>query len=240
MTIDFISDLHLSPAEPASTDAFLGYLAHQAREADALWILGDLFEYWAGDDDVDGPFNTAIADALQAFVTAGVPTKLIVGNRDFLLGEAFTHRTGVEIVAEPVNIVLGEQQCVLLHGDVLCTDDHAYQQFRSMVRNPAWQARFLAQPLAVRHEIAEDLRAKSEMSKQGKALEIMDVNADAVAQAFRDSSASLMIHGHTHRPARHELNVDGATCVRHVLPDWHGHASGLRWDGKKLQSFGSP
>ncbi|MDB5815292.1 MAG: UDP-2,3-diacylglucosamine diphosphatase [Rhodocyclales bacterium] len=240
MTIDFISDLHLSPAEPASTDAFLGYLVHQAREADALWILGDLFEYWAGDDDVDGPFNTAIADALQAFVTAGVPTKLIVGNRDFLLGEAFTHRTGVEIVAEPVNIVLGEQQCLLLHGDVLCTDDHAYQQFRSMVRNPAWQARFLAQPLAVRHEIAEDLRAKSEMSKQGKALEIMDVNADAVAQAFRDSSASLMIHGHTHRPARHALNIDGTTCIRHVLPDWHGHACGLRWDGKKLQSFGSP
>jgi UDP-2,3-diacylglucosamine hydrolase len=239
MTTYFISDLHLNPAEPATTDAFLAFLAGPARDADALWILGDLFEYWAGDDDLGGAFNARIAEALHELTSSGVTTKLIVGNRDFLLGDDFAQRTGVEIVGEPMRIVLGDKHCVLLHGDVLCTDDVAYQQFRQMVRNPAWQAQFLAQPLAVRHKIAEELRAKSEMSKQDKALEIMDVNAEAVEDSFRRTGASLMIHGHTHRPATHELNVDGVACVRHVLPDWHGHACGLRWDGRQLQRFGS-
>jgi len=239
MTTYFISDLHLNPAEPATTDAFLAFLAGPARDADALWILGDLFEYWAGDDDLGGAFNARIAEALHELTSSGVTTKLIVGNRDFLLGDDFAQRTGVEIVGEPMRIVLGDKHCVLLHGDVLCMDDVAYQQFRQMVRNPAWQAQFLAQPLAVRHKIAEELRAKSEMSKQDKALEIMDVNAEAVEDSFRRTGASLMIHGHTHRPATHELNVDGVACVRHVLPDWHGHACGLRWDGRQLQRFGS-
>jgi UDP-2,3-diacylglucosamine hydrolase len=237
MTINFISDLHLNPAEPATAQAFLDFLAGPARDADALWILGDLFEYWAGDDDLGGTFNSDIAEALHGLVSSGVTTKLIVGNRDFLLGPRFTHETGVEIVGEPLYLSLGDKQCVLLHGDALCTDDVAYQQFRQMVRNPAWQAQFLAQSLAVRHKIAADLRAKSEMSKQDKALEIMDVNVDAVAQVFRDSGASMMIHGHTHRPAKHELNVDGATCLRYVLPDWHGNACGIRWNGKTLQTF---
>ncbi|MDB5800986.1 MAG: lpxH [Rhodocyclales bacterium] len=239
MTINFISDLHLNPDEPATTEAFLGFLAGAAREADALWILGDLFEYWAGDDDLASPFNAGIAGALRELVSSGVTTKLIVGNRDFLLGKTFSQETGVDIVSEPIRLMLGDRQCVLLHGDALCTDDVAYQQFRLMVRNPAWQAKFLAQPLAVRHQIAADLRAKSEMSKQGKALEIMDVNADAVTRAFRDSGASLMIHGHTHRPAMHKLAVDGGTSQRYVLPDWHGHACGIQWDGKALRNFGS-
>jgi UDP-2,3-diacylglucosamine hydrolase len=236
--IHFISDLHLSPTEPQTVDAFFDFLAGPARNAESLWILGDLFEYWAGDDDLGGAFNARIADALHATVTAGVTTKLIVGNRDFLLGRGFTEKSGVDIVSEPISLRLGKEQCVLLHGDALCTDDVAYQQFRLMVRNPAWQAQFLAQPLPVRHKIAEDLRAKSEESKQGKTMEIMDVNTDAVAQAFRDSAASLMIHGHTHRPANHELHVDGIARRRYVLPDWHGRACGLSWDGKSLTSFG--
>jgi len=238
MMIHFISDLHLNPAEPATTDAFLGFLAGPARDAETLWILGDLFEYWAGDDDLASPFNAGIADALHDLVAKGVSARLIVGNRDFLLGKTFTQRSGVEIVSEPICISFGNQSCVLLHGDALCTDDVAYQQFRLMVRNPAWQAQFLAQPLLARHRIAEDLRAKSEVSKQGKTPEIMDVNADAVAQAFRDSGTNLMIHGHTHRPATHSLNVDGVARQRYVLPDWHGRASGLTWNGKELIRFG--
>jgi len=236
--IHFVSDLHLNPAEPQTVDAFFGFLAGPARDAEALWILGDLFEYWAGDDDLGSPFNAGIADALRAIVSAGVTTRLIVGNRDFLLSDGFTQQSGVMIISEPVNIALGEQQCVLLHGDALCTDDIAYQQFRLMVRNPAWQAQFLAQSLPVRHKIAEDLRAKSEVSKQGKTMEIMDVNADTVAQIFRDNDAAVMIHGHTHRPAKHELSVDGVTRQRHVLPDWHGRACGLVWNGKSLSPFG--
>lgn len=236
--IHFISDLHLNPAEPATVQAFLGFLAGPAREAGTLWILGDLFEYWAGDDDLDAPFNAQIADALKALSAAGVAAKLIVGNRDFLLGDAFAERTGVDVVAEPYTITLGEQRCVLLHGDVLCTDDVAYQQFRVMVRNPAWQTQFLAQPLPARHKIAENMRARSETSKQDKSMDIMDVNAESVEETFRSSRASLMIHGHTHRPAVHTLNVDSAQRQRFVLPDWHGRACGLTWDGRSLKPFG--
>ncbi|GAB4057216.1 UDP-2,3-diacylglucosamine diphosphatase [Uliginosibacterium sediminicola] len=235
--IHFISDLHLHPSRPATTSAFLSFLASRARQADTLWILGDLFEYWAGDDDLPEPFNRQIADALRAASAAGLAIKLIVGNRDFLLASAFARNTGIELIGEPHCITLGTQTAVLLHGDVLCSDDVAYLQFRAMVRNPAWQAQFLAQPLPVRHKIAEDLRAKSEMSKQGKTAEIMDVHPDAVAQAFRDSGASLMIHGHTHRPASHTIDVDGQTRIRHVLPDWQDQACGLRWDGSTLSSF---
>jgi UDP-2,3-diacylglucosamine hydrolase len=236
--IHFISDLHLNPAEPATVEAFLGFLAGTARQADGLWILGDLFEYWAGDDDLEAPFNAGIADALRALTLDGVTTHLIRGNRDFLLGSAFAERTGAVMVAEPHTVMLGAQRCVLMHGDALCSDDVAYQQFRSMVREPEWQAQFLAQPLAVRHRIAADLRAKSEVSKQGKAMDIMDVNQGAVIETFARSAAALMIHGHTHRPARHLLEVDGRTCQRFVLPDWHGRACGLSWDGEQLRPFG--
>jgi len=236
--IHFISDLHLSPETPATTEAFLAFLSGEARKGQALWILGDLFEYWTGDDDLGDPFNARIADALAALTASGVQTRLIVGNRDFLLGAAFSERTGAAIVSETHALQLGDTSAILLHGDSLCTDDLAYQQFRSMVRNPAWQAQFRAQPLEVRHKIAADLRAKSEMAKQDKAMDIMDVNAAAVEQAFRDSGARLMIHGHTHRPATHALKVDGQARTRAVLPDWHGQACGLRWDGLALSRFG--
>jgi UDP-2,3-diacylglucosamine hydrolase len=235
--IHFISDLHLHPSRPATTSAFLSFLAARSQQADTLWILGDLFEYWAGDDDLPEPFNRQIADALRTASAAGLAIKLIVGNRDFLLASDFARDTGIEIIGEPHCITLGDKRAVLLHGDVLCSDDVAYLQFRAMVRNPAWQAQFLAQPLPVRHKIAEDLRAKSEMSKQGKTAEIMDVHPDAVAQAFRDSGAQVMIHGHTHRPASHDLQVDGLPRQRFVLPDWHAQACGLRWDGETLSAF---
>lgn len=234
--IRFISDLHLNPAEPATTDAFLRFLDGPARECETLWILGDLFEYWAGDDDLENPFNAQMADALRAVADSGVDIRVIVGNRDFLLGPVFAERAGVSIVAEPYPIELGGTSAILMHGDSLCTDDLPYMQFRAMVRNPAWQAQFLAQPLAVRRKIAEDLRAKSEMAKQEKDVGIMDVNVGAVERAFHDSGAAVLIHGHTHRPARHELNVDGRACQRWVLADWHGKAQWLEWNGSALSA----
>ncbi|MFA9441476.1 UDP-2,3-diacylglucosamine diphosphatase [Uliginosibacterium sp. sgz301328] len=234
--IRFISDLHLNPAEPATTDAFLRFLDGPAHECETLWILGDLFEYWAGDDDLENPFNAQMADALRAVADSGVDIRVIVGNRDFLLGPVFAERAGVSIVAEPYPIELGGTPAILMHGDSLCTDDLPYMQFRAMVRNPAWQAQFLAQPLAVRRKIAEDLRAKSEMAKQEKDVGIMDVNAGAVERAFHDSGAAVLIHGHTHRPARHELNVDGRACQRWVLADWHGKAQWLEWNGSALSA----
>lgn len=223
----FISDLHLCATRPDTTAAFRRFLAGPARQASTLWILGDLFEYWAGDDDLEAAFNAEIAQDIAHFVQQGVAVKIVVGNRDFLLAHDFAARTGARIEAEPVTLTLCAEPTVLVHGDALCTDDLPYQQFRAMVRNPAWQAQFLSQPLAVRRQIAEQLRKQSEMSKGEKAAEIMDVNADAVAALLHDTGASCLIHGHTHRPARHELNLDGKTCVRWVLSDWHDHATWL-------------
>ncbi|HEX5126178.1 MAG TPA: UDP-2,3-diacylglucosamine diphosphatase [Rhodocyclaceae bacterium] len=238
--IRLISDLHLSEARPGTTAAFTRFLAGPARECDTLWILGDLFEYWAGDDDLENHFNARIADALSTLTSTGVTTKLIVGNRDFLLGNDFSARTGISILAEPVRLDLGNEQALLLHGDVLCTDDTAYMQFRQMVRNPAWQAQFLAQPLAVRRKIAEDLRAKSEMAKQGKDMDIMDVNNSAVESAFQKYDTSILIHGHTHRSAHHRLTLDGRTCHRWVLADWHDKACWLEWNGIELALQSEP
>lgn len=226
----FISDLHLCPTRPATTAAFRRFVHGPARSTQTLWILGDLFEYWAGDDDLETPFNAEIAAELGGLTASGVEVQLIPGNRDFLLGAGFTASTGVVVRTEPVRIELAGVATLLLHGDSLCTDDVAYQQFRTMVRNPAWQAQFLTQPLAVRKRIAEDLRERSEMSKQEKAQEIMDVNAQAVADCFTHHGVNRIIHGHTHRPARHEHLVAGRTCERWVLPDWHDDAVWLQAD----------
>jgi UDP-2,3-diacylglucosamine hydrolase len=234
--IRFISDLHLSSADPATAQAFLRFLAGPARDSEALWILGDLFEYWAGDDDLDLSFNAEMAEAMRAVSDAGVSIGIIVGNRDFLLGPAFATRTGATLATDPHLIELGNTRTLLMHGDSLCTDDVPYMQFRQTVRNPAWQAQFLAQPVVVRRKIAEELRAKSEAAKQDKDIGIMDVNTEAVAHAFRDHNADLIIHGHTHRPARHEVIVDGRACVRWVLADWHGQAHWLQWDGHALSA----
>lgn len=226
----FISDLHLCPEQAETARAFQAYLRGPATGASDLWILGDLFEYWTGDDDLSSPFHAEMTAALAELAGTGTQLHVMVGNRDFLLGQAFARAAAAELVAEPVCISLMGETTVLMHGDALCTDDVAYQQFRSMVRNPAWQAQFLAQPQAVRHKLAADLRAKSEMGKQEKADDIMDVNAAAVAAAFDAHAASRMIHGHTHRPARHALTVNGLPRERWVLADWHGQANWLQVD----------
>ena len=238
MQIHFISDLHLCADRPALTAVFERYLAGPARAAKRLYILGDLFEYWAGDDDVDDPLATLVASQIKALAGAGCSVFFMPGNRDFLLGTDFARHASLEILPEPTLIMLDEQPAVLCHGDSLCTDDIAYQAFRNQVRNPAWQAQFLTQPLAVRKQIIAGVRMKSEEAKSEKAAAIMDVNTAAVTALLRENGFPRLIHGHTHRPAKHSLNVEGHVCERWVLADWReekGEAMGevLVWaDGK--------
>lgn len=238
MQIHFISDLHLSADRPGLTALFERYLAGPAREAGSVYILGDLFEYWAGDDDLDDPLNRGVAETLAGFAEGGSKIYFMAGNRDFLLGNEFATRAHLQILQEPTLIQLGEQRTLLCHGDSLCTDDLAYQAFRHQVRNPAWQAQFLAQPLAMRKQIIAGVRMKSETAKSEKDAAIMDVNGDAVAALLREHGYPLLIHGHTHRPAAHTLDVEGHGCERWVLADWRveaERASGevLVWaDGK--------
>lgn len=221
MTALFISDLHLSPLEPGTAQTFLDFLAGPARNATSLTILGDLFDYWIGDDDLADPFNLRIALALRALADHGVNVEFMAGNRDFLIGAGFAETAGLSLLPDPSLRNLGGVPTLLLHGDTLCTDDLAYLRFRAKVRDAAWPAAFLARPLDVRRREVEDLRAQSMAAQREKADAILDVNADAVAAAFRSHGATALIHGHTHRQACHDLNVDGKSCQRWVLGDWH-------------------
>ncbi len=226
----FISDLHLTSARPGANARFFRFLLDTAPRAEALCILGDFFEAWVGDDDLDDPLHGRIAMALRELTLGGTRLHVMHGNRDFLLGETFCRATGASLLAEPHVVDLYGTPTLLLHGDALCTDDLDYQQFRRMVREPAWQAAFLARPLAERHALARELRAKSEQVKGGKRPEIMDANAEAVLDAFRRHGVGRMIHGHTHRPARHAHDVDGRPSERWVLPDWYDTGGYLACD----------
>ncbi|MGQ9862001.1 MAG: UDP-2,3-diacylglucosamine diphosphatase [Thiobacillaceae bacterium] len=217
----FISDLHLTAERPAANERFFCFLEEIARDAEALYILGDFFEAWVGDDALSDPLHAQVAAALQQLVARGVRLFFMHGNRDFLLGGAFTQATGARLLQEPHVLNLYGRPTLLLHGDALCTDDLDYQRFRRLVRDPAWQAGFLARPLAERVALARQLRAQSERVKGDKRPEIMDVNPEAVLAAFRRHGVLRMIHGHTHRPAHHRLLVDGQACERWVLPDWY-------------------
>lgn len=225
----FISDLHLSEEHPEILRAFEALLARPARGVDALYILGDLFEYWAGDDD-DTALSERVAQALRAVADDGIRIHFLAGNRDFLIGEAFAARAGFSLLAEPTEIELGGRRVLLCHGDTLCTDDAAYQAYRAMVRDPAWQRVFLGRPLSERRAIINDLRQKSAAAKREKSMEIMDVNTGAAESLLRAHGHPTLIHGHTHRPARHVHHVDGHDCIRWVLPDWHDDAPYLMWD----------
>lgn len=200
---------------------FLDFLAGPAREAARLTILGDLFDYWAGDDDLADPFNKRVVVALRNLSDGNVRLEFMAGNRDFLIGDDFAAATGLTLLPDPCVRDIGGVKTLLTHGDVLCTDDADYQYFRAQVRNPAWRAAFLARPLAERKREIEALRARSEAEKQIKPLAIMDVNPAAVAAALADHGAQAMIHGHTHRQGRHEHHVAGKACQRWVLGDWH-------------------
>ena len=217
----FISDLHLTAERPAANARFFRFLSEVAPAAEALYILGDFFEAWVGDDALADPFHAQVAAALHRLVSRGVRLYVMHGNRDFLMGEAFTRATGASLLTEPCVVYLYGRPTLLLHGDVLCTDDHDYQQFRRLVRDPDWQAGFLARPLAERVALARELRSRSEQVKADKRPEIMDANPEAVLDAFRQHGVRRMIHGHTHRPAHHRLMVDDRACERWVLPDWY-------------------
>lgn len=222
----FISDLHLSPDHPDITAAFRRFVCDHAPHAEVVYILGDLFEYWAGDDDLGDPFHAEIVAALRT-----IPQLFIMrGNRDVLLGTAFAEATGATLLDDPTLMDLYGTPTLLSHGDLLCTDDHAYQQFRAQIRSAAFQQPFLAQPLAERKAYIAQLRARSQQENQQKPSAIMDINDLAVAELLRQHGYPHLIHGHTHRPNCHQHPVDGHICQRWVLADWHAQGMALRCD----------
>ncbi|MGE4438449.1 UDP-2,3-diacylglucosamine diphosphatase [Achromobacter sp.] len=215
------SDLHLGPATPATAEAFLAFLRAAEEEAAALLLPGDIFDAWIGDDVIRAapPWLATALTALRA-TASRIPLWLGRGNRDFLIGAELADAVGARLLPEPALLQTDCGDVLLTHGDEFCTDDAAYQQFRQMVRDPQWQAAFLAKTIPERLAMAQQARGESQMANQAKSMEIMDVNAAAIEQAFRDSGVALMVHGHTHRPARHVLQVDGLKRERWVLPDW--------------------
>jgi len=236
----FISDLHLSPDTPAATDTLLRFLRETAPAADALYVLGDLFEYWIGDEGLAQPFAMQVAKAFRAVSDGGVSVCFMHGNRDFLVGVRFALASGMKLLTDPTVVDLYGRRTLLMHGDTLCSDDVEYQKFRSMVRNPAWQQAFLGKPLDERVRMAREVRGKSEQAKQVKDTTIMDVTPATVEDAFRAHHYARLIHGHTHRPAHHKHKVDGHDCERWVLADWYEHGSCLLCDagGCRVQPLG--
>jgi UDP-2,3-diacylglucosamine hydrolase len=214
----FISDLHLQESHPRTAEAFFRFLAERASQAEALYLLGDIFEYWAGDDDLGTPFHQRIVTALRTVSDSGVAVYWMAGNRDFLVGQDFARACGLTLLPDPHVVTIGGQTVALAHGDAQCTGDLKYMAFRAQVRDPAWQAQFLAMPLAQRKAIIAGLREGSRQAHGEKSYEIMDVTPDAVAALHASTQADVIIHGHTHRPA---LHLDGETGRRrYVLPDW--------------------
>jgi len=231
LPILFVADLHLADKRPRTTTAFFNFLSGPARQAGSIFILGDLFEYWVGDDDADSAFNRSICEVLSTTVAAGIAVYFMPGNRDLLVGQGFAHASGAQLLTDMTSIRFNARTLLLSHGDALCTDDHEYQAFRLQARNREWQAGFLAQPLEVRRSFIEKLRNQSEAAKYEKRAEIMDVNTDAVTSLLRSHAYPTLVHGHTHRPARHTYLIDGHRCERYVLPDWNDHAVWLAFDG---------
>jgi UDP-2,3-diacylglucosamine hydrolase len=227
----FISDLHLHQTRPAASAAFFHFLLTEANRAKALFILGDLFEYWVGDDQLDHDhLSRTVCDSIRTLSDAGVEVFFMHGNRDFLIGERFATEAKLTILTDPTQIRHGEKSLLLLHGDTLCTDDLAYQQFRRQARDPAWQAGILAKPYDERVALAASIRERSDTEKATKASDIMDVSSATVEAVFRRYGYIDIIHGHTHRPATHVHMVDGHPCKRQVLADWHTLAEFVRVD----------
>ncbi|WP_313084314.1 UDP-2,3-diacylglucosamine diphosphatase [Atlantibacter sp.] len=223
----FIADLHLSTEEPAITAGFLRLLAGEARTADALYILGDLFEAWIGDDDPN-PLHGQIASAIKALVNSGVPCYFIHGNRDFLVGKRFARQSGMILLPEEQVLTLYGKRILIMHGDTLCTDDIGYLRFRAKVHQPWLQKLFLALPLFIRQRIAAKMRAGSKASNQTKSEAIMDVNPQAVIDVMTRHHVHHLIHGHTHRPAIHELDIEHHPARRYVLGAWHHEGSMIK------------
>ncbi|MCH9693088.1 MAG: UDP-2,3-diacylglucosamine diphosphatase [Gammaproteobacteria bacterium] len=229
MTTLFIADLHLEANRPEIGEQFLNFLANEARSAEALYILGDLFEAWLGDDDPN-PYYAGTKQSIRDFTDRGIPAYFMHGNRDFMIGEDFAAETGLQLLADPLVIDLYGQKVLLSHGDALCTDDEQYQQVRAMTRNPDWQAMMRAK--SIQERIAFAIQARKDSMARGESLtdEIMDVNQVAVEALLRENGVDTMLHGHTHRPAVHEFDLDGRSATRIVLGDWYEQGSLVRWD----------
>lgn len=227
MTSLFISDMHLSGERPEINTLFLKFLASEARQADTLYILGDLFEYWIGDEAMAHPDHAPIVAALKSLTDSGVALYIMVGNRDFLIGDDFAAATGCQLLTDPTVIDLYGQPVLLMHGDTLCTDDHDYQKLRQMLRDPDWRKEFLSKSVQERIEMAQHIREQSKDAIAGKQAQIMDVNQGAVEAAMLEHGVSTLIHGHTHRPADHQLELNGLPAQRHVLADWYSSGTAL-------------
>ena len=230
----YISDLHLSDERPEANERFFAFMEGEAARSGELYVLGDLFEYWVGDDDLDDPFNAVIAGFFRRFTAGGGKLFVLHGNRDFLVGERFSAATGARLLDDPA--LAGDT--LLMHGDTLCTDDLAYQAVRKQVRTPEWQAQILAMPLEARRVLAAKAREDSKAHTGSTMESIMDVNADAVAETMRKAGVTRLIHGHTHRPAVHAFELDGQPAKRIVLGDWYEHGSVLRVDGDGVELRG--
>lgn len=226
----FISDLHLAADRPASTETLLTFLNGTATKADQLFILGDLFEYWVGDEALADPMPARVTAALKNLGSSGTAIYYMHGNRDFLIGDQFAEAAGLRLLPDPYMLTLYGISTLLMHGDTLCTGDTEYLEFRKVVRNPAWQADFLAKPLAERNKLAQSVRAESEHAKKTKSMTIMDVATEAVESVLRQYNYPRLIHGHTHRPATHHHMIDGHRCERIVLSDWYASGSYLACD----------
>ncbi len=231
----FISDLHLQPSHQKTSEAFLIFLEERAMAAQSLYLLGDIFEYWAGDDDLGSRFHQRIINAIRAVSDAGVAVYWLAGNRDFLVSTEFAQAAGLTLLQEPHVAEIGGQRITLVHGDAQCTDDIKYMEFRAMVRQPAWQAQFLAMPLEQRKTIIAGLRQGSREAQGTKSYEIMDVTPAAVAELFAATGSDIIIHGHTHRPALHAENGKR----RYVLPDWELDTDAPRGGWISIDSGGS-
>ena len=231
----FIADLHLCVTRPDITKIFLDFMDTVAKQAESLYILGDLFEYWAGDDDLAQPLHRTVAEKLQEIRQQNVGLFFMHGNRDFLIAQKFADAANLTLIPDPTQIHLYGTDTLLMHGDTLCTEDTAYLKFRDMVRDDAWQHNFLAQPLQVRHQLIQAMRATSESQKSNKPPEIMDASETAVLSTFEKYAVTRIIHGHTHRPFRHDYELNGKRCQRWVLPAWYEKGGYLHCDAEGCQ-----
>ena len=235
----FISDLHLDATRPRATAAFRRFLKTQAREAERLYILGDLFEFWIGDDD-DASHSVEVLDAIAEYTGAGFRCSVMRGNRDFLLGADFARRTGTDLLPDPTVETLFGQRVLIMHGDLLCTDDKAYQRYRRIVNKPLLQTLFLACPRAWRRAAGTEGRRRSRNHTNSRPTMIMDVNPAAVRAALQANATAILLHGHTHRPAIHRLDIGGQAASRIVLGDWYEQGSVLRWTAQGFELSSLP
>ncbi|MBT5031905.1 MAG: UDP-2,3-diacylglucosamine diphosphatase [Proteobacteria bacterium] len=235
MSTLFISDLHLTPERPASTEYFVEFMRLKASSANTIYVLGDLFEYWIGDDASSILGADPVISEFKRLADAGTQLFFMPGNRDFLVGDALCDQAGFQYLADQTLVTLNTEPALLLHGDSLCTDDIEHQQFRAMVNNANWQTQFLELPIETRIEYAHQARTMSNSNDKNYSDEIMDVTESGVADAFQDHAVKLMIHGHTHRPNIHKHRISGTDTIRIVLGDWYEQASYLELDDGTLK-----